>query len=42
MDGMLIRTIVLVRAQTKVRLKNLVYNFYRVVLLTVSRGRQLA
>jgi transposase, IS5 family len=42
MGGPLIRTIGLVRARAKVGLKNLVYNFQRVVFLSASRRWQVA
>ncbi len=42
MGGTLIRTIGLVRARAKVGLKNLVYNFQRVVFLSASRRWQVA
>lgn len=41
MGGKLIRTIGLVRARAKLGLKNLVYNFQRVLFLTASSRRQV-
>ena len=42
MGGKLIRTIGLLRAQAKIGLKNLVYNFQRFLVLTVPRKGQVA